>query len=60
MSKAHAGNRPPVQKGVMKRLIKSLFHYYPVMLPVALACIVVNAVISSLPAFIMLPLFDLL
>ena len=60
MSKTRAGNRPPVQKGVMKRLIKSLFHYYPVMLPVALACIVVNAVISSLPAFIMLPLFDLL
>ena len=60
MKKNTLQKRPPLQKGIVKRLVKSLFHYYPRMLPIALACILVNAVISSLPAFIMLPLFDLL
>ena len=60
MKKNTLQKRPPLQKGIVKRLVKSLFHYYPRMLPIALACILINAVISSLPAFIMLPLFDLL
>ena len=60
MKKQAMQKRPPLQKGIVRRLLKSLFHYYPRMLPIALLCIVINAVISSLPAFIMLPLFDLL
>lgn len=32
------------------RLIKTLFEFYPVMLPLVLICIVFNALISSLPA----------
>ena len=60
MKQQQMQKRPPLQKGIVKRLIKSLFHYYPRMLTIALVCIVVNAVISSLPAFIMLPLFDYL
>ncbi len=51
---------PPLQKGIVKRLLKSLFHYYPVMLPIALVCIVVNAAISSIPALFMENLYSLL
>ncbi len=60
MSKVQAGKRPPVQKGVVKRLVKSLFHYYPRMLPIALICIVINAAISSVPALFMERLYSLL
>lgn len=52
--------RPPIQKGIVKRLLKSLFHYYPVMLPIALVCIVINAAISSIPALFMERLYTLL
>ena len=51
---------PPLQKGIVKRLLKSLFRYYPVMLPIALVCIVVNAAISSIPALFMEDLYSLL
>ena len=60
MSNVQVQKRPPVQKGVVKRFIKSLFHYYPVMLPIALVCIVINAAISSVPALFMNNLFTLL
>ena len=35
------------------RLIKLLFRYYPIMLPIVLFCIVFNAVISSVPSVFM-------
>ena len=59
MSKAEA-KRPAAQKGVVGRIVKSLFHYYPVMLPIALVCIVINAAISSIPALFMEQLYTLL
>ena len=40
-------------KGVMLRLIKMLFEFYPVMLPVTVACILFNAVVSSIPSIFM-------
>lgn len=60
MARTDAKKRPPVKKGVVKRLIKSLFRYYPVMLPIALVCIVINAAITSLPALFMEDLYALL
>ena len=45
--------KPPKRKfngGMMKRLIGMLFRYYPVMLPLAIFCIVFTAVVSSIPA----------
>ena len=45
--------KPPKRKfngGMMKRLIRMLFGYYPVMLPLAIVCIVFTAVVSSIPA----------
>ncbi len=42
------GQRAP--RGVLRRLIKTLFEFYPVLLPITLVCILINAVVSSLPA----------
>ncbi|ABX41616.1 ABC transporter ATP-binding protein [Lachnoclostridium phytofermentans] len=47
-------NKPVIKrKGVLKRLIKTLFEFYPVMLPIVVVCIVFNAVISSIPSIFM-------
>ncbi len=40
-------------QGTIKRLIKTLFGFYPKMLPVTLVCIVFSALISSIPAIFM-------
>lgn len=48
------GGRPPMaKKGTFKRLVKMLFSFYPVMLPVALFCVIFNAVVSSVPSLFM-------
>ena len=39
-----------INGGTVKRLLGMLFRYYPVMLPVAIFCIVFTAVVSSIPA----------
>ncbi|MFR1517587.1 MAG: ABC transporter ATP-binding protein [Clostridia bacterium] len=44
---------PKKKKGVTWRLIKMLFRFYPVMMPVTLFCIVFSAIVSSLPAIFM-------
>ncbi|MDE5897520.1 MAG: ABC transporter ATP-binding protein/permease, partial [Clostridia bacterium] len=49
--------RPPRPKGILKRVIKSVFHFYPRMLTVALFCIVFNAVVSALPSLFMETVF---
>ena len=46
-------NAIPKQKGVFKRVMKALFRYYPVMTTVTIFCLIVNAVISSIPAIFM-------
>ena len=50
-----AEKRPSGAKSapILLRLIKMLFSFYPVMLPVALACILFNAIISSIPSIFM-------
>ena len=47
------GGKPMFRKGTLKRLIKQLFSFYPVMLPTLLVCILFNAVISSIPSVFM-------
>ena len=37
------------KKGTFKRVIKTLFEFYPVMMPVVLICIVFSAVVSAIP-----------
>ncbi len=41
------------KKSIMIRLFKTIFEFYPVMLPVVIICIVFNATISSIPAIFM-------
>jgi ATP-binding cassette subfamily B multidrug efflux pump len=41
------------RKDVLLRLIKMLFQFFPVMLPITLVCILANAIISSIPSIFM-------
>ena len=41
------------KKHTIFRLIKTVFSFYPVMMPIALLCILINAVVSSIPAIFM-------
>ena len=45
------GQRAP--KGVLFRLLRPLFEFYPVLLPVTLVCILINAIVSSIPSIFM-------
>ncbi|MBQ4099589.1 MAG: ABC transporter ATP-binding protein [Clostridia bacterium] len=42
--------RPPIKKGVLKRVLGLLFKSYPVLLPISIACITISAVVSAIPA----------
>lgn len=42
-----------VKKGTAARLIKTLFGFYPVMMPLTVVCILFNAVVSSMPSIFM-------
>ena len=42
--------KKPAKRGTMKRLIKTVFSFYPVLLPVTLGCIALAAIISTLPS----------
>lgn len=44
---------PKIKKGTTGRLIKTLFGFYPVLLPLTVVCILFNAVISSMPSIFM-------
>ena len=46
-------SRKKVKKGVVGRLLRTMRGFYPVMLPVAVVCIVFSAVVSSIPAIFM-------
>ncbi len=43
-------NKKKANKGTLLRLIKMIFGFYPVLLPLILVCILVNAVVSSIPS----------
>ena len=45
------GRRAP--KGVLPRLIRTVFSFYPVLLPITLVCILINAIVSSIPSVFM-------
>ena len=36
--------------GCLKRVLKMLFSYYPVLLPIAIFCIIFSAIIATMPA----------
>ena len=51
--KPEMSKRPPVNPRVLGRVLKMLFRYYPVLVPVAIACILISAVTAALPAIFM-------
>lgn len=53
MSKEMKKGSVKVKKGTAGRLIKTLFGFYPVLMPLTLVCIIFNAVVSSIPAVFM-------
>lgn len=53
MSKEMKKGPVKVKKGTAGRLIKTLFGFYPVLMPLTLVCIIFNAVVSSMPAVFM-------
>ena len=44
------GGKPAINGNVLSRLIKMLFKFYPVMVPVTIGCIIIAAVSSAMPA----------
>lgn len=53
MPNKYGAKMPPPKKmsfSSLKRIIKLLFGYYPVLLPVTVVCIVFSSIVSSLPA----------
>ncbi len=53
-NRANMGHgRPRAKKGTLTRLIKTVFGFYPVALPVTLLAILLNAVVSSIPMIFM-------
>ncbi len=58
--KRNAPAKGKIQKGVLGRVIKSVFRFYPKMLTVALCLIVFNAIVSSLPSIFMQRIFSVL
>ncbi len=56
MSKMKNAQRPPKRKidfALLGRVIKMLFKSYPVLVPIAFACIIMAAIVSSIPAIFM-------
>ncbi|MEI3153055.1 MAG: ABC transporter ATP-binding protein [Eubacteriales bacterium] len=51
------GGRPKMDKGVLKRVLGLLMKSYPVLIPVVIVCIVLSAVVSSIPAIFMQKVF---
>ena len=45
--------RPKAKKGTLARVLKSVFSFYPVLLPLTLACILFTAIVSSMPSIFM-------
>ncbi|MGN1117656.1 MAG: ABC transporter ATP-binding protein, partial [Acutalibacteraceae bacterium] len=42
--------KPKAKKGTLKRLIKMLFEFYPVLTPVIIVCIIFSSIVTSIPA----------
>lgn len=53
MNKKMPHSPAKAKKGTIPRLLKMLLSFYPVMLPVALICVVLNALVSAVPSVFM-------
>ena len=50
---AEGMKRPPLKKGVVRRIIKTVFQFYPVRTPLVILGIIISAVVSSIPSIFM-------
>lgn len=50
--KGQAVDQPVMKakKGTMKRILKTLFEFYPALVPLTIVCIIFSAIVSSIPA----------
>ena len=53
MSKPQMPKRPKPNMGVLRRVLKMLFSYYPVLMPLTVGCILLSAVTAAIPAIFM-------
>ncbi|MCQ2386540.1 MAG: ABC transporter ATP-binding protein, partial [Clostridia bacterium] len=62
MPKQHISpNMPSVKtKGVLLRTLKTLYGYYPVLMPVATFCMVFSAVVAAVPSVFMQQVIELI
>ena len=59
MAKIPTGKpRPKAKKGTLKRLLKTVFSFYPRLLPLTLCCIVFTAAVASMPSLFMERVFS--
>lgn len=52
------GPKPKFNPGTFKRIIKMLFKFYPVMMPVTVACILFSAITAAMPAVFQRMIFE--
>ncbi len=57
---AAPGGRPPVSPAVLKRLLGMLFRFYPVLVPLTVACILFAAVAATIPATVLQQVTELI
>ncbi|MGN1319774.1 MAG: hypothetical protein ACI4U6_01505, partial [Acutalibacteraceae bacterium] len=44
------GGKPTFKISTLKRVIKMLYSFYPIMLPITIVCIIFNAIVAAIPA----------
>ncbi len=52
------GPKPKFNPGTFKRIIKMLFKFYPVMMPITVACILFSAITAAMPAVFQRMIFE--
>ena len=52
--------KPAPKKGTLKRVVKHLFKFFPVMLPITLVCIIFNAVVGAMPSIFMQKVIEII
>lgn len=53
-------NEKPIKKKTIRRLIKTMFQFYPVMVPLTIICIIFSAVVTAAPAVFMQKIISVL
>lgn len=60
MSKQQYAGKPSAKRGTIARLIRTLFRFYPVLMPITCVCILFTAAVSAIPALFMQQVIQLI